>query len=130
MSKSSNKVAPPKSQSSLFSFFKKKSTPDVAAVVQEVTSTQSQPQAKHSPEPVHVAPVAETPQKSTYVVMEDNKSLYVGRGVRVFWPNEKQWYTGTITAYDDVDNAHTIMYDDGDQEDLCLDREKVTVIEN
>lgn len=124
MSKSSKKAAPAKGQSSLFSFFKKKSSPEVLST--EVSTEVSQCESKAATNPSEiVSAIPSAAQKPEFVVVEDDKSVYVGRCVRVYWPNEKQWYSGEIKSYDVDENTHSIVYEDGDQEDLCLEREKV-----
>ena len=46
----------------------------------------------------------------------------VGRRVRVWWPDDVAWYTGSVVSYDSA--RHAIKYDDGDEEALDLSREK------
>ena len=46
----------------------------------------------------------------------------VGRRVRVWWPDDAAWYTGSVVSYDGA--RHAIKYDDGDEESLDLSREK------
>jgi hypothetical protein len=138
MSKAMKKSTPAKGQSSLFSFFKKKSAPEVTELPQSQSQSQSQsqPQSQSTaaavvtqsppkPQPQPKLSNNENKDKQSFVVMEDDKSLYVGRQVRVYWPNEKQWYMGKVSSYDKDENTHSIVYEDGDVEDLCLDREKV-----
>jgi hypothetical protein len=118
MLKSNKKAVPVKGQSNLFSFFKKKSTPEpVTAAVEEPIVSVTQCESVFNP--------AGAPVASTYVVVEDDKSLYVGRSLRVYWPNEKEWYTGKIVSFDTEENTHGIVYEDGDKEELNLDKEKV-----
>lgn len=121
MSKTSKKVPPAKGQSSLFSFFTKKTAP-----APPEPEPEPQPEAREAPSaPLRAPAPPAVEKKPAYVVMEDDKSLYVGRAVRVFWPNEKQWFSGVVESYSADENTHSVLYEDGDQEDLCLDREKV-----
>lgn len=40
----------------------------------------------------------------------------VGKKVRVFWPVDKSWYTGTVEQYDLSNGEHLLRYDDDDVE--------------
>ena len=44
----------------------------------------------------------------------------VGRRVSVFWPSEGQWYNGHVYAYNNSNDFHSVLYDDGDDNDECL----------
>jgi len=39
----------------------------------------------------------------------------VGRRVTVYWEEDKRWYNGTVRAYKPADEAHVVVYDDGDK---------------
>ena len=38
----------------------------------------------------------------------------VDRRVRVFWEGDNEWYCGVVTDFDDDDDTHCVLYDDGD----------------
>mmetsp|Transcript_22879 Transcript_22879/g.25229 ORF Transcript_22879/g.25229 Transcript_22879/m.25229 type:complete len:484 (-) Transcript_22879:153-1604(-) len=40
----------------------------------------------------------------------------IGKKVRVFWPVDKSWYTGTVEQYDQSNGEHLLRYDDDDVE--------------
>lgn len=40
----------------------------------------------------------------------------IGKKVRVFWPVDNSWYTGTVQQYDIGTGEHLLKYDDGDTE--------------
>ena len=40
----------------------------------------------------------------------------IGKKVRVFWPVDESWYTGTVQEYDPVKGEHCLQYPDGDTE--------------
>ena len=40
----------------------------------------------------------------------------IGKKVRVFWPVDESWYTGTVQKYDASTNEHLLVYQDGDEE--------------
>ena len=44
----------------------------------------------------------------------------VGRRVRVWWEDDSAWFVGTVRAFDAVTQRHTIVYDDGDQQQEAL----------
>ena len=96
-------------------------------------SLQKQKDEKLAPDvrqcsPVEIKQTTAVNPPAPYVIVEDDKSLYIGRCVRVYWPNEKEWYGGKIESYDADEGTHSVRYDDGDQEDLFLDKEKVVVM--
>ena len=43
--------------------------------------------------------------------------------IKVYWPEEKEWYTGTVTSMDTTGRCH-VEYDDGDEEWLELANHK------
>ncbi|XP_047329496.1 uncharacterized protein LOC124932852 isoform X4 [Impatiens glandulifera] len=48
-----------------------------------------------------------------------NDSL-VGSKVKVWWPDDAQFYLGVIDSFDSVKKKHKVLYDDGDEETLIL----------
>jgi len=44
----------------------------------------------------------------------------VGRRLRVYWPDEGDWFFGEVVGYDAEAGLHTVHYDDGDVEHLSL----------
>ncbi|KAL8136520.1 hypothetical protein V2J09_002521 [Rumex salicifolius] len=48
-----------------------------------------------------------------------------GINPRVYWPMDDEWYQGSVVAYDAESKRHNVKYDDGEEEDLMLSREKV-----
>ncbi|BDA42016.1 probable BsuMI modification methylase subunit YdiP at N-terminal half [Coccomyxa sp. Obi] len=44
----------------------------------------------------------------------------IGARISVWWPLDEDWYTGFVTAFDPIQQRHTICYDDGDVEIVCL----------
>ena len=40
----------------------------------------------------------------------------IGKKVRVFWPVDNSWYTGTVQQYDPLTGEHLLKYDDEDTE--------------
>jgi hypothetical protein len=47
----------------------------------------------------------------------------VGRRIKVFWPQEREWFKGRIAAFDGKSNHH-VEYIDGDKEWLHLADQK------
>ena len=45
----------------------------------------------------------------------------VGARIKVFWPEEKKWYTGYVQAYSAEKHEHKVLYSDGDKIDEELD---------
>ena len=48
----------------------------------------------------------------------------IGRKLRVYWPLDDSWYSGCVKAYEDPP-FHCILYDDGEEEAICLQKEKI-----
>ena len=46
---------------------------------------------------------------------------------QVWWPEDKQYYTGVLNAYDAVSGKHRVLYDDGEWEFLDLSAEPTLV---
>ena len=44
----------------------------------------------------------------------------LGAKVEVWWPMDENWYSGTVTAFDELRFQHTVSYQDGDVEFLKL----------
>lgn len=40
----------------------------------------------------------------------------IGHKIRVFWPVDERWYTGTVHEYDQTTGEHLLRYSDGDSE--------------
>ncbi|CAI0440273.1 unnamed protein product [Linum tenue] len=53
----------------------------------------------------------------------------IGHRIKIWWPMDKQFYTGTVKSYDPLKGKNVILYDDGDIEVLRLDRERWELIE-
>ncbi|KAK9814438.1 hypothetical protein WJX72_005888 [[Myrmecia] bisecta] len=48
----------------------------------------------------------------------------VGRRIRVYWPDDNRHYPGRVIRFNAATGKHFIQYDDGDTEDLDLQRER------
>lgn len=53
----------------------------------------------------------------------------MGRRVRVFWPQEREWFQGKIAAFDGK-ASHHVEYNDGDKEWLNLADQKWELLED
>ncbi|CAM6117172.1 unnamed protein product [Calypogeia fissa] len=49
----------------------------------------------------------------------------IGKRLKVFWPLDKVWYAGKIRAYNQSSGSHTIRYDDGEDESIVLENERI-----
>ncbi|ESQ51749.1 hypothetical protein EUTSA_v10016217mg [Eutrema salsugineum] len=54
----------------------------------------------------------------------DPKS-FIGLQCKVFWPLDAVWYTGSIAGYSLERKRHNVKYEDGYEEDIKLDRERI-----
>lgn len=48
----------------------------------------------------------------------------VGCSIKVWWPDDKEFYRGVVSSYDPKDKKHTVFYADGDVEVLLLKDER------
>ncbi|XP_028799119.1 uncharacterized protein LOC114754513 isoform X2 [Neltuma alba] len=48
----------------------------------------------------------------------------VGSRVKVWWPDDREYYNGTVESFDSAKKKHKVAYDDGDIEILNLRKEK------
>jgi DNA mismatch repair protein MSH6 len=73
-------------------------------------------------------PVTDSPKKPVHPEKGQTGTQYgseiVGRRCKVFWRDDKAWYKGMISRYDDSLSKHLVEYDDGDTEWLNLTAEK------
>ncbi|XP_024004663.1 altered inheritance of mitochondria protein 21 isoform X2 [Eutrema salsugineum] len=56
--------------------------------------------------------------------LQNHDESLVGSRVRVWWPMDKAYYTGSVNSYDSAKKKHLVCYDDGDQEILNLKKQK------
>ncbi|CAI9279977.1 unnamed protein product [Lactuca saligna] len=54
----------------------------------------------------------------------------IGRRIKVWWPMDKEFYEGLVKSYDQENNKHVVLYDDGDIEVLCLDKERWKLVKS
>ncbi|CAN0901764.1 Sister chromatid cohesion protein PDS5 homolog E [Linum grandiflorum] len=53
---------------------------------------------------------------------DDNR--IVGKRVKVYWSGSKRWFAGKIKSFNRRKKLHSVVYDDGDKEDLELRKER------
>ncbi|OVA16806.1 DNA mismatch repair protein MutS [Macleaya cordata] len=53
----------------------------------------------------------------------------VGKRIRVYWPLDKSWYEGCVKSFDNLVGKHLVQYDDAEEEELDLEREKIEWVE-
>jgi hypothetical protein len=134
---SAAKKAPAK-QASLFSFFAKKDNKAVSTP-ESVQAPGASASSSAAPEPIRTGSsgAAITPglpslspesaqQGSSGPAAKGVKSYgaeVVGRRVSIFWPEDDEYYSGTVSDYSNEDGKHTVRYDDGDAERVLLANE-------
>ncbi|XP_042504521.1 dentin sialophosphoprotein-like [Macadamia integrifolia] len=64
-----------------------------------------------------------TPGKEEHGAIDYDESL-VGSKVKVYWPQDRLFYEGTISAFDPVKMKHKVSYTDGDVELLNLSKQR------
>ncbi|KAL2341418.1 hypothetical protein Fmac_009358 [Flemingia macrophylla] len=60
---------------------------------------------------------------------ESDAEDIIGCRIKVWWPLDKEFYQGTVKAYDPAKRKHMILYDDGDVEVLQLGKERWELID-
>ncbi|CAN0888181.1 Sister chromatid cohesion protein PDS5 homolog C [Linum grandiflorum] len=87
-------------------------------------------------------PVEETPKtsnkrkravgKSAEKGMASERKVYgediVGLRVRVWWPQDRTFYEGTVESYDSTKKRHKVLYDDNEEENLNMAKQKFEFI--
>ncbi|KAF8387740.1 hypothetical protein HHK36_026394 [Tetracentron sinense] len=74
-----------------------------------------------------------TPSPDSVKTLDSAKRLYgeevVGKRVRVYWPLDKSWYEGLVKSFDKLSGNHLVQYDDAEEENLDLGKEKIEWVE-
>ncbi|KAG5227851.1 Chloroplast protein [Salix suchowensis] len=52
----------------------------------------------------------------------------VGSKIKVWWPKDKRFYEGVVDSYDPIKKKHRVLYGDGDEEKLNLNRQRWELI--
>ncbi|CAJ2658166.1 unnamed protein product [Trifolium pratense] len=53
----------------------------------------------------------------------------IGCRIKVWWPLDKKFYQGNVQSYDSSKRKHVILYNDGEVEKLCLEKERWELID-
>ena len=53
----------------------------------------------------------------------DLQALRPGGRVEVYWPLDEAWYGGKVLSFDPTSKSAEILYDDGDEESVCMAQE-------
>ncbi|XP_026446226.1 DNA mismatch repair protein MSH6-like [Papaver somniferum] len=81
----------------------------------------------------HPSPSTPASNLSSIKTPESGKRLYgesvVRKRIRVYWPIDKQWYDGFVKSFDSLSGKHLIQYDDSEEEELDLEKEKIEWVE-
>lgn len=51
----------------------------------------------------------------------------INRRIQVYWNMDEAWYTGLLKRYDPTNKLHLVVYDDGEDEWVSLERDKVKI---
>ncbi|KAL9668414.1 hypothetical protein QQ045_002795 [Rhodiola kirilowii] len=49
----------------------------------------------------------------------------LNKGIRVYWPLDHSWYEGHVKEFDELSGNHKVQYNDGEEEELYLCKEKI-----
>ncbi|XP_054797872.1 sister chromatid cohesion protein PDS5 homolog C-like [Prosopis cineraria] len=71
-----------------------------------------------------------TPGKENASDTKEPGEDLVGSRVQVWWPKDRTFYKGVIDSFDPAKKRHKVMYDDGDEEILKLEKERWELIED
>ncbi|TXG69953.1 hypothetical protein EZV62_004888 [Acer yangbiense] len=55
---------------------------------------------------------------------EGDDGRIVGKRIKVYWPESRKWFIGHIKAFNDKKWLRSILYDDGDKEELDIRNER------
>ncbi|KAK2452858.1 nucleolar protein dao-5 [Trifolium repens] len=70
-----------------------------------------------------------TPGKEKGSDIKKNGQSLVGQRVKVWWPEDNEFYKGVVDSFDSSSKKHKVSYDDGDEEVLNFDDEKWEIVE-
>ncbi|KAL5558219.1 hypothetical protein UlMin_034430 [Ulmus minor] len=71
-----------------------------------------------------------TPSKGKESGVKEYGENLVGSKIKVWWPDDKEFYDGVVDSFDDLKKKHRVLYNDGDEEILNLKRERWEFIED
>nr|XP_011467025.1 PREDICTED: uncharacterized protein LOC101302469 isoform X2 [Fragaria vesca subsp. vesca] len=60
--------------------------------------------------------------------LRDPDDRLVGKGIKVWWPQDKTFYDGVVRYYDAVRKKHLVLYNDGEKENLNLRKQRWQLI--
>lgn len=60
-------------------------------------------------------------------VNDDFLASIIGKKIQVYWPLDKEWYSGKVRSFDARTNRHLVVYDDCQQERLDLKKERIKI---
>ncbi|MQM14229.1 hypothetical protein Taro_047158 [Colocasia esculenta] len=89
-----------------------------AKTAQDENHVVETPKMKSRTKHVQEKEVSENPQ----VALKYDESL-VGAKIKIWWPDDKQFYSGVVDSYDPFSMRHKVLYVDGDEENLRLEYE-------
>ena len=75
--------------------------------------------------PARLSVGSAAPRPMDHVALKHPGAQAVDRRVKVFWPEENEWFTGIVSKHDPSTDKHTVTYDDGDVEEITLAKEKM-----
>lgn len=131
-------------QSQITKFFNKTTTP--TSTSRNINNSKPNPNPSPSPSP---SPNPTTPSSHQSVQEKDIKSTtttkkktetaslkvvsygdeVLNKGIRVYWPLDQSWYKGHVNGFDEVSGKHKVKYEDGEEEELYLSKEKIEWVE-
>ncbi|KAK6260322.1 hypothetical protein SCA6_014796 [Theobroma cacao] len=131
-------------QRQITSFFSKTNSPSPSPTISKQTSKLNpnskpnrSPSKSPSPSPTTPSPVQSKLKKPLLVIGQTpsptpstpaDKSYgkeVVDKRIRVYWPLDKAWYEGVVKSFDKESGRHLVQYDDAEEEELDLGKEKI-----
>ena len=148
MSKNAKNPAKGKGQTSMFSFFSRKSAPSAPSGKGTPKGVQGQSKGKvptppmgnaaknPAPTPVTLpktvdasaASVSNTSSSAKRSFAEYLDAPSVGSKVKIFWPKDKEWYTCTVYDWRKDEGTHLVKYEDGETEWVRFKDEKYELL--
>ncbi|KAJ8899067.1 hypothetical protein K2173_010220 [Erythroxylum novogranatense] len=124
-------------QRQITAFFSKTPSPSpTQKPAKTVTNTVPKPSPR-SPSPIEkpLLVIDQTPSPSQSAstpgaAVKPYGAEVVEKRIRIYWPLDKCWYEGCVKSYDKKSGKHLVLYDDCEEENLDLGKEKIEWVED
>uniref|UniRef100_A0A7N0UGB3 DNA mismatch repair protein n=1 Tax=Kalanchoe fedtschenkoi TaxID=63787 RepID=A0A7N0UGB3_KALFE len=115
-------------QSQITKFFNKTTSspsPSPSPTLSKLNPKKISPDPSPSPVPSPQRPALDNNCSNTASFTKSYGEEVLNKGIRVYWPLDQSWYQGHVKEFDAFSGKHKVCYDDGEEEELCLSKEKI-----